>query len=174
MSTTNAFLVPANKALLTYRFDAQAVEDSTTALFSEFVPWRAETKQIVLTRGETILAKRTVSANKPTVQVTRPTPGETWGVKATEHPPLVSILNVADGKVVSRQSAQFTGAAYDARDGMLPATRLRWTSDRDGVLDIGQHITTVRPLSTGAHVITLNATNSQGQVASKQMTVVAK
>ena len=240
----------AGKTLLTYRFDARAVENSTSVMFSEFVPWKTATKQIVLKRVQTILAKRAVSANKPTVQVTRPKPGETWGAKAMvtwhaadadndpltytvlyntgaderwvpiatdvtglsatvdtallvgskkarvrvratdgvntteadsvgtfnvpEHPPLVTILGAANGKVVNRQSAEFTGAAYDPRDGMLPAARLKWTSDRDGVLGSGQHITTTKPLSSGAHVITLTATDNQGQVASKQVTVVAR
>ena len=235
------------KTLLVYHFDARAIENSTSLMFSEFVPWKTATKQIVLKRNQTILAKRAVSAHKPTVTLTRPNGGETWGAKATitwqgadadhdpltytvlyntgadqrwvpiatdvkglsatvdtallvgsskarvrvratdgvntteadsgtfivpEHPPLVSILSVA--RVVNRQSAEFTGAAYDPREGMLPAAQLKWTSDRDGELGSGSHITTTKPLSGGAHVITLTATNSQGRFASKEVTVVAK
>jgi hypothetical protein len=251
--TTGAFSVTlqdaAGKTLLIYHFDAQAIENSTSVMFSQFVPWTTATKLIVLKRNQTILAKRKVSPHKPTVKVLRPKSGETWGAKAIvtwraadadkdaltytvlyntgddqrwvpiatdvkglsatvdtrllvgsknarvrvratdgvntkeadsaafhvpEHPPLVSILGAAKGKVVNRQSAEFTGAAYDPRDGMLPANRLKWTSDRDGELGTGAHITLSRSLSDGAHVITLTATNSQGQVTSSQTTIVAK
>lgn len=250
--TSGAFSVTlldaGGKTLLVYHFDAQAIENSTSVMFSEFVPWKTATKQIVLKRNQTILANRAVSAHKPTVNVTRPKAGKTWGAKATitwqgadadhdpltytvlyntgadqrwvpiatdvkglsapvdtallvgsnrarvrvratdgvntteadsagtfivpEHPPLVTILGAA--KVVNRQSAEFTGAAYDPRERMLPAARLKWTSNRDGKLGSGPHITMTKPLSSGTHVITLTATNSQGRVASKQVKVVAK
>ena len=91
-----------------------------------------------------------------------------------EHPPLVVILGAANGKVLSRLDAEFSGVAYDPRDGILPATRLKWTSDRDGTLGKGAHIKTTKPLSSGKHIITLTATNSQGRTASKQLKIVAK
>jgi hypothetical protein len=251
--TTGEFSVTlqdgTGKALRVYHFDALAVENSPTLMFSEFVPWNTATKLIVLKRNQTVLAKRTVTAHKPTVEVLRPKAGETWGAKATvtwraadadkdmltytvlyntgadkrwvpmatdvkglsvtidtrllvgsdsarvrvratdgvntteadsaafgvpEHPPLVSILGAPRGKVVNRQSAEFTGAAYDPREGMLPADRLKWSSDRDGELGTGAHITTTRPLSGGAHVITLTATNSQGRTTTRQTTIMAK
>ena len=244
-----SLLDAAGKMLLTYRFSGQAIENSTSLAFNELVPWSAETKQIVLKREQTILARRAVSANKPTVVVSRPRGGETWGAKATVawqasdldndaltytvlyntgadsrwvpiatdvtglsatvdtallvgsrqarvrvratdgvntteadsgtfivpgHPPMVAILGGADGKQVNRHTAEFTGAAYDPREGMLPAARLQWTSDRDGALGSGRHIKATKPLSSGVHVITLTATNAQGLVASKRVTIVAK
>lgn len=240
----------AGTTLQIYRFDSQAISNSTSTMFSEFVPWKSATKQIVLKRDQTVLAKRMVSPHKPTVKVTRPKPGETWGPKGTitwqaadadndrltytvfyntgtdqrwvpiatdimglsatvdtallvgskkarvrvrasdgvnttdansartfivpEQSPVVSILGVGHHKVVNRRSAEFTGTAYDPREGILPAPRLTWTSDRDGVLGSGPHITAVRPLSSGAHVITLTATNRTGKTASKRVTVVAE
>ena len=71
--------------LLTYRFSGQAIEDSTSIGFNELVPWKAETKQIVLQRQKTILARRVVSANKPSRAGgdASEKAGETWGAKAT-------------------------------------------------------------------------------------------
>jgi hypothetical protein len=244
-----ALLDAAGNTLRNFRLDTRAVENSTTRLFSAFVPWDPATKQIVLKRDQATLATRAVTLNKPTLQITRPAPGETWGARATiawkaadpdndkltyavfyspgpdqrwvpiathvtatsatidtallvgsrtarvrvratdgvntteadsapfitpEHPPLVAILGVPKGKVVNRRSAEFTGAAYDPREGMLPAAQLKWTSDRDGPLGNGGRITPTKPLSTGAHVITLTATNSQGRAASKQVTITAR
>lgn len=241
----------AGKSLSTYHFNVQAIEHSSSFMFSEFVPWNAATKQIVLKRKQTILAKRLVSPHKPVVRVTRPIAGESWGAKATitwqatdadkDHlsytvlyntgtnqrwvpiatdvaglsatvdtrllvgsnkarirvratdgvntteadsagafsvpaqPPLVNILGISNGQVVSgKKVTAFTGTAYDPHDGMLPATGLTWASNRDGVIGIGRHITTLKPLSSGVHVITLAATNSQGHVGSKAVRVVAK
>lgn len=245
-----SLLDAAGKTLLTYRFSGQAISNSTSVAFNEFVPWKAETKQIVLKRDQTVLARRAVSANKPTVKVTRPKAGETWGEKATvaweaddadkdplsytvfynsgadqrwvpiatdvtglsvsvdtallvgskkarvrvratdgvntteadsagtftvpEHPPLVAILGMANGTVLCREGAEFSGAAYDPRDGVLSATHLKWSSDRDGTLGNGPHIKATKPLSIGAHVITLTATNNQGRTASKRVKIVAK
>jgi hypothetical protein len=245
-----SLLDAAGKTLLTYRFSGQAISNSTSVAFNELVPWKAETKKIVLKRHQTILAERAVSANKPFVKVTRPNPGETWGEKATvtweagdadkdslsytvfynsgadqswvpiatdvtglsvsvdtallvgskkarvrvratdgvntteadsagtftvpEHPPLVAIVGMANGNVLCREGAEFSGTAYDPREGMLSGTHLKWGSDRDGTLGIGPHIKTTKPLSIGAHVITLTATNNQGRTASKRVKIIAK
>ena len=239
----------AGRTLLTYRFNATAIKDSPIVMFSEFVPWNPETKQIVLKQGQTTLATRSVSPNKPTVTVTSPRAGQTWGARGTvkwqaadadndtltytvfynngtdqrwipiatdvkttsasidtrllagsrrarvrvratdgvntteaesaafvvpEQGPLVVILGSNNNVRSSRQAAQFTGAAYDPRDGMLPATQLRWSSNRDSVLGSGQRVRTQRPLSRGRHIITLTATNSQGKTTRKTMTVTVR
>jgi hypothetical protein len=245
-----ALIDASGRALRTFQLDTRAVENSPLRLFSGFVPWDPATKRIELRRDQTTLAVRAVSSNRPTLQVTRPAPGETWGARATiawkaadpdndkltytvfyspgdnqlwvpiatdvtdssatidtallvgsrtarvrvratdgvnttdaesagtfivpEHPPLVAILAAANGKAVNRGSAEFTGTAYDPRDGILQASRLKWTSDRDGPLGFGSHIEPTKPLSGGVHVITLTATNSQGHSASKQVTVTAR
>jgi hypothetical protein len=89
-----------------------------------------------------------------------------------ERAPLVTILRLRNNDVISsRQSTEFTGAAYDPRDGILPSVRLKWTSNRDGVLGAGRHLKTSRPLSRGDHTITLTATNSQGKVATKKVKI---
>jgi hypothetical protein len=239
----------AGQNLLTYRFTAHPAENASL-YFSEFVPWKAGTKEIVFKRNQTVIAKRVVSAHKPVVRVTSPRNGETWGAKGTvtweasdadnealsftvlynggldahwvpiatdvtglsasvdtrllvgstkarvrvratdgvntteadssgtftvpDNPPLVTILGTANGQVVARQGAVFSGVAYDPTDGILPAGSLHWTSDRDGSLGNGRRLEPTGPLSAGAHVITLTATNSRGGSATAHVNVVAR
>jgi len=246
---TLTLLDASGKTLLTYRFDARAIENSGSVTFNELVPWNAQTKQLVLKRQQTVLATRAVSSNKPTVRVMRPAAGETWGAKATVswqasdadndpltytvlynsgadqrwvpiatgvtdhsttidtallagstrarvrvratdgvnstdadsaefvvpgHAPVVTILGATERKQVDRNSAEFAGAAYDPQEGLVPAARMQWTSDRDGLLGSGRQIKVTKPLSTGVHVITLTVTNAQGLMASKKFTIVAE
>jgi len=240
----------SGRILLTHRFRAIADSQATSLGFNEFVPWKTETRRIVLKRDNTALAERMVSPNKPSVRVTKPERGETWGKTATiaweagdrdgdaltftvlynsglderwvplatdvtersisvdtallvgstragirvratdgvntteadsggtftlpDNPPLVAILGTTSGQGLPQQRAKFTGAAYDPRDGMLPAARLSWSSDRDGRLGNGPQIETIRPLSGGAHIITLTATNSQGRSANSRMSIMVR
>ncbi len=55
------------------------------------------------------------------------------------------------------------GYAYDLEDGTLDGAALRWSSDRDGELGTGSLV--LVNLSTGQHVITLSATDSDGNTA---------
>lgn len=73
------------RTLLTYRFDAREYEGAEPHQhgFNEYVPWREGTQAILIRRGKTVLAKRTVSPNKPWVRVLTPKPGEIWGRVAT-------------------------------------------------------------------------------------------
>ncbi len=74
----------AGHTLTTHLFDARPIEDSSLLAFTEFVPWKTATAQIVLKRNKTVLAKRVVSAHKPWVRIVRPRAGEIWsGAKAT-------------------------------------------------------------------------------------------
>jgi hypothetical protein len=240
----------AGQTVETYQFDAHPIEPSSSFSFHEFVPWKSDTKQIVLRRNNEVLAKRVVSLHAPSVKVISPVSGETWGAKATitwqasdadndpltytvlynngldarwlpvatnvtgttlsidtallagstkarvrvratdgvntaegdsagtftvpEKSPLVAVIGVTNGNVLARQHAEFSGAAYDPKDGLLDATRLHWTSDRDGSLGYGRHLVLSRPLSSGRHVITLTATNGRGLSASSRVTIVVR
>jgi hypothetical protein len=89
-----------------------------------------------------------------------------------EKRPLVAILGPKDGQVLTSEGiVRFIGAAYDPEDGMLPATSLTWTSDREGTLGHGPHVET-RALSRGTHVVTLTATDKNGNSASARVNVV--
>ena len=55
-----------------------------------------------------------------------------------------------------------SGYAWDPEDGPLPDASLTWESDRDGFLGDGDELV-VTTLSSGRHVITMTATDSDGQ-----------
>jgi len=85
-------------------------------------------------------------------------------------PPEVAILGPAGGSTVFiSQTLSLRGYAADP-DGSLPASQVRWVSDRDGLLGYGLDLS-VTGLSAGSHTITLIAGDSSGGVASDQVQV---
>jgi hypothetical protein len=62
------------------------------------------------------------------------------------------------------------GYAYDLEDGTLGEAALRWTSSRDGDLGTGSQV--LVSLSPGQHVITLTATDSDGNVGTASINVL--
>lgn len=86
-------------------------------------------------------------------------------------PPQVTIAAPAEAETFfPAQLVTLQGSAYDAEDGQLDGASLHWSSDRDGDLGTGPVLSTVN-LSTGTHVITLSATDSQGQTSQAQRTI---
>jgi hypothetical protein len=63
------------------------------------------------------------------------------------------------------------GYGYDLEDGTLEGAALRWRSDRDG--DLGTGSQALVTLSPGPHVITLTATDSQGNTAATSISIFA-
>lgn len=59
------------------------------------------------------------------------------------------------------EAVTFAGSAEDPEDGPLTGDALEWESDLDGLLGSGGELT-VDTLSSGSHVITLIATDSDG------------
>jgi hypothetical protein len=89
-----------------------------------------------------------------------------------EKKPLVAILSPAQAEVLAPGGTTiFLGGAYDVKDGLLSGANLTWTSDRDGLLGRGQRIN-ARGMSRGSHVITLTATDRDGNSASARVSVV--
>ncbi|MBK9714255.1 MAG: hypothetical protein IPO81_23555 [Kouleothrix sp.] len=68
------------------------------------------------------------------------------------------------------QQVVFQGSAYDVEDGQLADASLQWSSSIDGPLGTGATVSTVN-LSTGTHVITLVATDSEGKTSQAQRTI---
>jgi hypothetical protein len=86
--------------------------------------------------------------------------------------PTVTIASPANNHhALYGQIVTLEGYGQDFEDGTLTEASLSWTSDRDGPLGTGtlQHPAL---LSVGTHLITLQATDSQGQTASASVTVV--
>ncbi len=86
--------------------------------------------------------------------------------------PTVEIYHPGDGEM--RQvnvDIPFIGAATDPQDGNLTGGSLVWASDLDGVIGTGEMLNA--PLTTvGTHVITLVATDSDGNSASDSISLV--
>lgn len=86
-------------------------------------------------------------------------------------PPVVQILEPsADTTVLTGHQVVFRGSATDAVDGTIPGDSLTWTSSLDGALGTGDSIAT-SGLSEGEHMVTLSATDSQGNTGVDSVTV---
>ncbi len=89
---------------------------------------------------------------------------------ATGAPPTASIYHPGDGETrAAGVPVPFTGAASDAEDGTLSGAALVWASDIDGQIGTGESFEAA--LAAGVHVITLTATDSDGNVAKDAITL---
>lgn len=86
-----------------------------------------------------------------------------------QFPPVATILQPADGSFFSDdQTITFSGSANDVEDGALGNVAMRWL-DGDAQLGIGAAVSTARPI--GDHVITLAATDSNGAIGTRTITI---
>lgn len=85
--------------------------------------------------------------------------------------PMPIITHPAPGQIVAPGDLLvLQGAATDLEDGSLPDTALHWSSDKQGSLGIGPSLGLVS-LTSGLHVITLTAMDSNGQTATASVPV---
>jgi hypothetical protein len=68
-----------------------------------------------------------------------------------------------DGTVPPLSQVLFQGEAYDLEDGLVPDQNIRWVSSIDGELGTGRTI--IGTLSRGQHIITMEVTDSDGNVS---------
>jgi hypothetical protein len=74
-----------------------------------------------------------------------------------------------DGTIPLNAPLLLMGYAYDPEDSLLSESALRWTSSQDGDLGLGSQI--LVNLSYGQHMITLTATDSDGNIATASINV---
>jgi hypothetical protein len=87
------------------------------------------------------------------------------------HAPDASIiLPNPDQVFFPTQQVTLQGTAYDLEDGSLEDPAFEWSSSLDGVLGTGATFNTTE-LTTGAHVITLTVTDSDGMSASVERSI---
>jgi hypothetical protein len=87
-------------------------------------------------------------------------------------PPDVDITQPLSGsKFVQGEPVRFQGEGYDTSEGVLPGSRLEWSSDLDSVLGTGRELL-VTTLSQGTHTITLRASDNQGSSDQESITVI--
>ncbi len=85
--------------------------------------------------------------------------------------PTATINTPADPTVFTEGALiTFSGSGTDTEDGTLSGAALVWSSSIDGRIGIGANVPNVS-LSTGSHVITLTATDSNGGAASDTATI---
>ena len=96
-----------------------------------------------------------VSVNSPTPFNSRP----------------VASISAPAGNVtfLTSDSITFTGSAFDAQDGQLSGDALVWTSNIDGQIGIGGSFSA--SLSAGNQIISLLATDSQGDIGTATVTI---
>lgn len=95
----------------------------------------------------------------------------TISVKVGNDLPTATIASPADGSSYnSGDSIIFQGSATDTEDGTLTGASLVWSSDVDGQIGTGLTVST-SSLSTGTHVITLTATDSNSEEGTDSIVV---
>lgn len=76
----------------------------------------------------------------------------------------------ADRTILLGESMVFYGVGTDKEDGLIRDDRVRWISNQDGVLGTGSRVT-IRDLSAGFHIVTLEVTDSRGATGASQIIV---
>jgi len=71
--------------------------------------------------------------------------------------------------LVAGQPVELRGTGFDLNDGLLDGENLRWASDRQGPLGIGDQLTV--KLEAGKHLLTLQAIASSGLIGDDTVTV---
>jgi hypothetical protein len=86
--------------------------------------------------------------------------------------PTAAILNPSDGAAYKPDDLiTLQGSGFDFDDGILEGAALRWSSDKDGNLGKGTD-KNVSGLSEGNHILTLTATDSDGNVATDTVSII--
>jgi len=85
--------------------------------------------------------------------------------------PELNLILPISGTVISEGNfVNFSGIANDLEDGILANSSLEWNSSKDGFLGIGS-LMALNNLSTGLHILTLKATDSDNKITTKTVTV---
>ncbi|MFO7893756.1 MAG: hypothetical protein R6U63_08480 [Longimicrobiales bacterium] len=96
------------------------------------------------------------------------------GTSVTGERPAVTILEPSDGAMFPQSDTiTFRGSAEDPEDGELTGDDLVWKSDFDGDLGTGREIM-VSSLSSGRHLITLVATDSDDMKGTASITMLVE
>jgi hypothetical protein len=86
-------------------------------------------------------------------------------------PRLISIDPISGTTYVLSQTVTFEASVFDLDDGFLPDANLNWSSSLMGPLGTGETLQTTE-LITGTHIVTLTATDSDGNSVTATTTVI--
>lgn len=147
-----------------WTFIARADDPEDGALGGASVVWRSD--RVVAPLGSGLSTSAALEPGEHTITCTATDSDGNSGVASitvVSRSPVTTILHPGEGEVRSAASdVPFSGTARDFEDGTLGGESLVWTSSRDGMLGTGASF--FRRLSPGAHVITLTATDVDGNV----------
>jgi hypothetical protein len=92
------------------------------------------------------------------------------GLTLPLHPPSAQILSPeADQVFFPTQQIALLGTAYDLEDGDLPDDHFTWYSNLDGLIGFGKSVNI--ELTTGEHLITLEAIDNDGLLATVEKSI---
>jgi hypothetical protein len=160
-------------ALVTFSGSASDAEDGN---LTSALAWTSSLEGVLGVGGSVSRSLAVVGAHAITATVTD-SGGLTASTQVTVHvtepvlntAPVVSISSPGDGSAVAAGTAvHFAGSATDAEDGTL-TNSLQWTSSVDGMIGSGSGF--LKVLSSGAHVIVAQVTDSGGLSAVRQVSV---
>lgn len=91
-------------------------------------------------------------------------------VTINNNPPAVTINSPPDNSIYEEGTTiSFTGTASDPEDGFISDVSLSWFSSLDGPLGTGTSISST--LTKGTHIVSLTATDSEGDTGSATLTI---
>ncbi|MCW5860933.1 MAG: hypothetical protein KIS63_21745, partial [Caldilineales bacterium] len=120
--------------------------------------------------AEATSARFSIPRKPPAAWISEPATGRQGPADGGEH--FTQPITPTVTTLVAGQPIQLRGSGFDLNDGALDGAGLRWASDRQGPLGIGQQLTTT--LESGVHTLFLQAVNSAGMIGSDQVTVTVQ
>lgn len=146
----------------TVALTASAIDPQDGTLPDASITWHTDLKTPPLGTGRMLTTQLPVGANVVSCVATDAT--SLTGVAmitVVSQSPFPTITHPTDGQTRPKnQSIPFNGDARDLEDGTLAGAALAWMSSIDGALGMGTTVNAT--LSEGVHVVTLAATDSNG------------
>ena len=161
--------VPYDQAV-TFVASASDPEDGT--LSGASVVWRTNLATPQLGTGLSVTTVLPVPGMHSVTCTATDSQGNTGvgSVMVTSVSPVALLNHPGDGEVrAAANPIPFVGNGKDFEDGMLPDAGLVWTSNLDGMIGTGRSFN--RTLSAGTNVVTLRVTDSNGNSASRSITL---
>ncbi|MEP6988683.1 MAG: PKD domain-containing protein, partial [Chloroflexota bacterium] len=99
-------------------------------------------------------------------------PKSLGGYHIAKKAPVITVQSPTDNAFVQTGTPlQLLASAFDREDGEIPSSSFTWTSNLDGTLGTGNDLGV--NLSAGTHTVTVTAQDSDSNLSSKTITVIA-
>ena len=94
--------------------------------------------------------------------------------RLSKHAPQAHIVAAMPHIAHAGEPLSLAAIADDAEDGALSGSSLTWASSQDGVLGAGNTLWLQHGLSAGTHVLSLSATDSDGNTSRAETLIIVK